>query len=55
MLFMEKIVLVATTRTQKETSKTLDSHIMKFFKGYCLYLAIEEIIQMRIRMVGAGV
>ena len=45
-MFMEKIVLVATTRTQKETSDTFDSRIIKLFQGYCLYLAIEEITQM---------
>ena len=44
---MEKIVLVTTTRTQKETSNTFDSHIMKLSQSYCLYLAIEEITQMR--------
>ena len=44
---MKKIVLVATTRTQKETSNTFDSHIIKLFQGNCLYLAIEEITQMR--------
>ena len=31
-LFMEKIVLVATTRTQKETSNTFDSCIIKLFQ-----------------------
>ena len=32
-LVMEKIVLVATTRTQKTTSNTFDSRIIKFFKA----------------------
>ena len=37
----------ADRATQKETSNTFDSHILKtFFYGYCLYLAIEEITQL---------
>ena len=46
-LFTEKIFLVVTARTQKETSNTFDSCIIKLFQGYCLYLAIEEITQVR--------
>ena len=41
-----KYFLSQSTRTQKETSNTLDPHIITLFQGYCLYLAIEEIIQM---------
>ena len=46
---MKKIVPVTTSRIQKETINTFDSHIIQpffFFQGYCLYLTKKEITKM---------